>query len=207
MQTSITFPVDAEHSGIRIAVFAAFIGLSVVGFFVAQALLSTIALVSIVIAVVIAGVTSLGLERLLKRTWPSGRHLHIDDHEIQLRQHNTLQTSITTSAPVTSLFWYFKISRRARVPKGWYVVSSALEQEDTTLAVYTLMSPEYFNMFEPPQTFDALTSTTTDGEPMRVAGKRKRLERAESVRWQTGVEMTNEDFRDYLEAVERLFGL
>ncbi|MEO1440497.1 MAG: hypothetical protein AAFV33_08830, partial [Chloroflexota bacterium] len=117
-------------------------------------------------------------------------------------------TTMTIEDEPFVLKWRFKINKRTRVPKGWYVVATVLEKDDEYIAVYTLMSPEAYKQFDPDTVFSMLQKPDkkVGSDSLRLAGEQRRLHKMESVRWHEGVEMTNEHFMAYVQQVDRVFG-
>ncbi|MEM6529263.1 MAG: hypothetical protein AAF653_13275, partial [Chloroflexota bacterium] len=116
-------------------------------------------------------------------------------------------TTMSVSDEPFVLKWRFRISKRTRVPKGWYMVAVALEKDEEYIAVYTLMSPEVYKQFDPDTAFTMLEKPDkkATGDSLRLAGEQRRLHKMESVRWHEGVEMTNEHFMAYVQQVNRVF--
>lgn len=150
------------------------------------------------------------IENRLKVRWPSGRRVEVNEAHIRIYAGDNLQTEIDGQQQVNVLLWRFKISRRARVPKGWYVVACALEQESLYLPVYTFMSPEQFEKLPNSSQFPVLKSKSElerkgEDRDLRLAGQQRRLHTAEQARWMHGAEMSAADFEIYIARLQNLY--
>lgn len=212
---SVTFPVDSEHGALRSAIFGLFFVLWVVGYLVASALIPTDGL-NIIAGIAGFGIAallvSLVIEPYLRKNWPSGRVLQVDDQRIQLRKRDTVQKTINPQEPMSILLWNFKIKhRRNRVPSGWFVMACALEQDDHYLPVYTLASPEQAETLNGIARFATLISDKENKaknvrqDTLRVAGEQRRLRLAETFRWTEGAELTYSDFEQFLARMNSQF--
>ncbi len=203
---TFTAPVDPEHSAVRLAVIGLFIAGWALGFFVLNALISSegLNIIAILVSFALAALTTQQAERVLKRRWPSGRVLQAADGRVQIVQRGQVQQEIRTGQQVNALTWRFAIRRRSRVPKGWYMVACALEQDDVYIAVYTFMPPQAFEQLGAGGHFTPLISRkelnaggAAQGD-LRMAGEQRRLHMAENARWNFGAEMTPDDFKRYV---------
>lgn len=207
----MTFLVDQEHGRLRAALFAFFIIVWILVYFILDRLLrnSGLNLLAILIGLVSGFAATAVAERVLKGRWTSGRTLVVEDTGVQLKQQGEVQTAIATERAVELLLWRFIVRRRSRVPKGWSVVACALREGDSLLSVYTLMSPQQVGALPQLERFRVLESDKPKGrrnkerlENLRVgelrdAGEQRRLRDAEQDRWMYGVEMTPSDFSTY----------
>lgn len=205
------FSVDAEHSGLRVSIVFIFIVIWIIVFSVLNSLMTSEG-VNILAIVISFGATALltqQVEKLLKMRWPSGRAVHVEPGHIRIVRKNQVQHEIDPGQRVNVLLWRFKIARRSRVPKGWFMVACALEQEDHYIPVYTFMSPADFDSLNAGPHFPMLQSRKElekEGrENMRLAGEQRRLHTAESVRWMEGAEMSNADFKQYIMRLQEQF--
>lgn len=209
-QLPITIPVDAEHSNLRLAVIGIFllgwIAIAlVIGFLIPSGNLNLIAIIA---GLVLAGLLTQLIEKRLKRYWPSGRIVQVNLDGVKIMLRGEVQQHIDTHKPANMLLWHFQIKRRSRVPKGWFMVACALEQENLYLPVYTFMSPAQFKALENSDHFTALTSEKNDKMEnvgkfnLRLAGEQRRLRQAEDERWRNGAEMTVSDFQVYLDKLK-----
>lgn len=209
----LVIPVDREHGGIRLVVIFTFITIWAVSFFVISALIRSegVGLLAIFLGFPIAyGITAL-LERNLKQRWPSGRFVRIDTEGVSLRKRDQTQAQILSEDPATAVLWTFKISKRARVPKGWSMLACAIQHETESLTVYTFMSPAQVEKFDLEPRFKKLVAPRKGKdkddvrEDLRLAGEQRRLRDAENHRWMFGAEMTPTDFMTYLSRLNTQF--
>jgi hypothetical protein len=212
--TTRVFTVDPEHGRLRLVVVIVFAISAVAGFLAIDALTPSAGLNILALIggfVVAYGVTAL-FERLLKERWPSGRTVEVDASGVRMMQHGQVQQQITADGPTMTLLWRFQTKRRSRVPKGWYLLACALEQDDATVSVYTLMSPDQFKKLDNGERFKPLKAkadtadvTSRGRDDLLLAGEQRRLLQAENQRWQTGGELSVEDFSAYLDTVSARF--
>ncbi len=213
LQDSLTIPVDREHSAMRLVVVLTFIGVWIGSFIILSAVIPNegLSLLAILIGFGIAyGATAL-LERYLKTRWPSGRIVHIANDGVKLKQRETLQQEMLYEDPVSALFWSFKITKRARVAKGWSMLACALEFEGQYLTVYTFASPSQLESYDMAPHFKKLIAKRKGKNPddaredLRIAGEQRRLRDAENHRWMSGAEMTLPDFITYVTRIKSQF--
>jgi hypothetical protein len=202
----LMLPVDAEHGGIRMAGCLSFIVTTLVSYFVLSLLIQDslgIGLVLIASLLLGAGM-AYGLDRQLKKTWPSGRALTVTDQAILLTKHNQPETTLNPHQQVNVLAWRFEVKRNGRVKKGWYVIGLALEQEDSYIPVYTFAPPERFQSlpwahhFETLQRPSSVEDQKASARELKLAGLQRRLYTAEKMRQQQGAEVTFEQFEQWV---------
>ncbi len=204
-----SFALDPEHGGLRAAMLLGFVLIWGASFLLGQALLSMdgATIIALVAGFAVAALAAQRLERWLKPRWPSGRSVSVGERQIRLLRRSQEQESLDTEESVTVLTWCFRISRRARVPKGWYMVACALEQDERYIPVYTFLSPDDFERLRTPGHFTLLQGRKQrqkDGD-LKLAGEQKRLHSAEQVRWLQGGEMSNDDFAGFLRHLQQGF--
>lgn len=213
LDSALVIPVDREHSAMRLTIVITFIALWVISFIIASTVIPNegISLLAVLIGFGVAyGVTAL-LERILKTRWPSGRVVRVDHAGVKLLKNTELQQEMLSEDPVGSRLWSFKITKRARVPKGWSMLACALEYENQFLTVYTFMSPSEVESFDRDERFKKLiakrkgTSDADAREDLRVAGEQRRLRDAENHRWMFGAEMLPADFIAYVNQLKTRF--
>jgi hypothetical protein len=213
VEGQLVIPVDNEHGAIRLTVIFVFIAVWVISVIVVSALISAdgLGLLPILLGFPIAyGVTAL-LERFLKQHWPSGRVVQLDSDGVRLIRRGQLQEQILSEDPATATLWTFKISKRARVPKGWSMLACAIQFENASLTIYTFMSPRQVEAFSMASHFKKLIaqrkgkSKDDMREDLRLAGEQRRLRDAENYRWMFGAEMTPPDFITYLNRLNTEF--
>jgi hypothetical protein len=198
-----TFPVDAEHTGFRLAIFGLFFLLSAAGYLLLSMVLPSegLNLFALIGGLLFGFVLSAYAERLLKVRWPSGRAIQIDPTGARTLNRGVIEKTVRADEPASILQWRFQTRRRTRVPKGWFVVACALEQDNNYLSVYTFMSPDDLKQFDSHNYFATLPSRKESQDKSKgrdallLAGQQRRLMDAESHRWIDGAEMTAEDFK------------
>ncbi|MCE2489275.1 MAG: hypothetical protein J4G17_04790 [Anaerolineae bacterium] len=203
------FALDPEHGWLRVAMLLIFVGVWLLVFLLGQMLLTIDGsiVISIVAGFAMAAFSAQRLEGPLKQRWPSGRSVSVTDKNIRLLQREQEQESLDTSQEVNVLTWRFRISRRSRVPKGWFMVALALEQDERYIALYTFMSSDDFETLRNHGSFTALQGRRQRKESgdLRLAGEQKRLHSAEQLRWLQGGEMSREDFSACLRHLRQRF--
>lgn len=212
---SASYPLDREHNGLRAAVLILFVISGLAAFIISGALIGDagIDLLSILIGLGVGAAVGYLGERFLKRAWPSGRVLTIDDGGVRLTRHAQVEEEIHSYQTVSALLWTFKTPRRSKVPKGWLLLACALERDDAQLTVYTLMSPKQFEGYAQAKRFQFLQprkqQAKQTGSPLREdfasEGEQRRLREAENLRWLRGAEMQLDDFIAYIDALSTHF--
>jgi hypothetical protein len=135
-------PVDPEHSGLRMMIVLVFLISGVILYVLMTRLipeLSGINIIAVVVALAGATILTQVIDRLFKQRWPSGRVLRIIGDNVQLALRDHVQREIDGGQHVNVLMWRFTIAKRTRIPKGWYMVAIALQQDDRYLPVYTFV--------------------------------------------------------------------
>ncbi len=204
---TVEFPVDAEHTGLRSTIAAVFIILTIGLFLLIDRFVPAVGINLLALLGALAGAAGITyvVERQLKARWKSGRVVRIAGRTVNLIDTKGRETPLPLDAAAQLLRWRFRVTKRARVPKGWYVVATALQHgDDDFVTVYTLMSPDDYDAWDTDQTFTLLEKPDDASKDLRLAGEQRRLHRAESMRWHEGVEMNNTHFMSYVDHVERL---
>lgn len=211
-ENAITFPVDAEHTGIRAVGCVTLLGISIGLFLLGSTLTSLPGMIVIFASIIIASAVAFVLEKYLKYRWPSGRVLEVNGTEIAIRNKNEVERRIDPQQQTNVLIWNFKVKRSARVKKGWHVVGLSLEQEGEYIPVYTFASPddfeklplsEQFTRLEKPDNRKDKKDKTKSVATMRQAGEQRRLHEAEYDRGMFGAELTLAQFTEYLEFLQK----
>jgi hypothetical protein len=209
MTETIHLHADPEHAGLRLAVIGAFFGGAILSFFIVSALLPQNSLVlALVVGFVAGGAAATLLERGMKGRWRSGREVELAPSGIKLLMRGAAEVEISAYSNIEILRWRFQPKGRGRAPRGWSVVACALAQDERKLAVYTLMSPQSLESLADRDKFKELTSekrAASAVEDIRLAGEQRRLREAEAHRWQTGAELSNEDFLRFVAYAEKRF--
>ncbi|MDX1614915.1 MAG: hypothetical protein R3300_11445 [Candidatus Promineifilaceae bacterium] len=152
--TRIVLEADREHGGLRLLVLLALVGGTVLFFLVANVLLAslpagglgdyTLAL-SCLSGLLLGLATAAGAEYGLKRVWPSGRRLVLDEQELRAIVAGEETRHFRWSGWISAIKWYFSLrgftraGRERRVPASWLCLACQVQQEDERLVVYSLM--------------------------------------------------------------------
>jgi hypothetical protein len=204
--SSLILPVDPEHSALRVSVIGILILSTIVGFVAFNALIPGEGVNFIAGILAFAGGVTITwlLERYLKKRWPSGRTVAIQNSSIQIRSKGQVQQEIDASKHVNVLYWRFKIKRGSRM-KGWFVIACALEQDSKYLSVYTFLSPDRASTPTIANRFKMLLPNKEADKDLRLAGEQRRLRSAEEHRWIHGAEMNSTDFEAFLAQLQQQF--
>ena len=200
---NIEFEVDREHSGVRMVGCAAFIVGALASYLLISSFLPQGGLITIGAALVMAVLLTYGADYLTKTYWPSNRGIQFAGDMIRLVNGSKVQGSIDAARNVNLLMWHFEAKRHPRVPKGWYVVANALEQDGEYIVTYSIVSPTDFEAL--PLSRLSLQyqrkkkRKSDDGRDLREAGNYRRLAQAEFHRGELGAEMSQEDYHAYLD--------
>ncbi|MEZ4666787.1 MAG: hypothetical protein R3E39_02505 [Anaerolineae bacterium] len=213
-QPILNFPVDREHVRLRLGVVVLFVALWCISFAIINAFIPSSGL-NIIAGLIAFGLAALGgrlIEPRLKQFWPSGRNLKLDNSGAYFIKNGQMQIEISATSTANVHYWRFKIPRRGRMPKGWYVVACAVQQDDTYLAVYTFASPHKADQLNQVVKFTDLVSDKSKPdmartESLRTAGEQRRLRTAEQHRWHNGGELSHEDFEQFLHTLNGQFPL
>jgi len=204
--------VDREHTGFRLGTISIFTAVLVIVFLIANGLISSegFNLLAGIIAFGMAAIVTRLADPVLKQMWPSKRSLQLDADGARLVLNDKIQAEIRADATANSHYWYFKIPRRGRMPRGWYVVACALQQDDTYLPVYTFASPAQTEQLKKIKQFAELHSekgkpSAAKAESLRLAGEQRRLRLAEEHRWHDGGELTVADFETFIKRLNELY--
>ncbi len=205
---TLQLQVDREHSGLRLGTVVLFIGIAVVTFLVTNALIASegFNILAGLVAFGVAALVTRLTEPTFKRLWPSKRVLQLDGQGARMLYDNNAQATIQSDLTANVHFWCFKIPRRGRMPKGWYVIACGLQQDDTYLTAYTFASPAQTTEFHQLTQFTELQSESKKSksaktESLRLAGEQRRLRIAEEHRWHDGGELTTADFEAFIKWV------
>lgn len=211
-QTSLNVPVDPEHGAFRLSMVLLFVVLLVASYIIVNLILPAqgINILGVILSLAATFLISQQVEGRLKQRWPSGRVVQVDERGVRILNKDSLQTEIDAHQQVNVHMWRFKIDRRARVPKGWFVVACALEQENVYLPVYTFMSPEQVQQLKTAGLFTVLLGKKESEKQgverdLRLAGQQRRLHIAENQRWMSGAEMSSQDFENFIARLQALF--
>ena len=199
---TIEFAVDSEHSGVRMLGCFSFLFGAVISFLVLNTIVPNGGLITIAAAIAIAVGLTYAADFFSKKYWPSNRAIQFLGDIIQLIQSNKVQGEIDAERNVNILMWHFEARRHPRVPKGWYVVANALEQDGEYITTYSIVSPADFDSLPLSRLsarFQRKKGKKDEVRDLRKSGNMRRIEQAEFYRGEFGAEMSPEDYRSYLE--------
>lgn len=210
---TVSYPVDAEHSGLRLVIVIVFGILLVITYVLINLVVPNegLNIIGVLISFVVTALLTQQVEKQLRYRWPSGRKVVVSPDKITVGKGDNIQERIDTDKQVNVLLWRFEIKRRSRVPKGWLMIACALEQDEVYLPVYTFMSPEEYEGTQADRHFTLLTGKKDKENQgvgrtdLRLAGEQRRLHAAENIRWMSGAEMNSEDFKQYLRHLQEQF--
>lgn len=200
---NIEFEVDREHSGVRMVGCFTFIIGALVSYLIISSVLPFGGLITIGAALIIAVGLTYGADYLTKRYWPSNRYIQFLGDMIKLVSGSKVQGAIDAGQNVNLLMWHFETKRHPRVPKGWYVVANALEQDGEYIVAYSIVSPTDFEAMPLSRLSVKYQRKkkrkNEEGPDLREAGSYRRIAQAEFHRGELGAEMSQEDYYAYLD--------
>jgi hypothetical protein len=208
-------PIDTEHSNQLIvpalALVTALVA-HVVGLALFTSLLRKIAspvcAMLLIDAVVFVAAWSV-IERIVRRVRPIRRYAVLSAEALVITdaRRNLVQvTRIAWDKTVNINAWKFAISRRTRVPKGWYCLAVYLLQDETDAILYTFMNPQvaeavigygHFVQLQKP------TQSSGSDATLETLAEQRRLLKLENLRWQDGAEISPDDFNALLAVLQR----
>ncbi len=209
-----SYPLDPEHWKLRAAVFGMFFGVGL-GVVIGGSLLlgsEGISVLAVLAGLVAGYVASAATERALKGRWHSSRALQLTRDAVRVVKGQSVEQEVPVAAAVSVLRWKFQVSKRARVPKGWWMYACSLATADRQITVYTFMAPKDAEAFARDRQFPRLYSKRereklgpAAPQNLRQAGDERRLREAEDHRWLAGAEMSAADFMDFLDRLDRQY--
>jgi hypothetical protein len=207
-------PIDIEHGGIRLALPVLTVAGLIVGYVATSAILTAlnvdvaIGCFSFLAAIGMALASAAIGDTVLKRVWPSGRKLIVDQQGIVLedrRKGRAKDIRLHWDQRINPLSWRFRVSRgSARVQKGWIMLGVKLLQDEQDLTVYTFMPAKDAEKLPAYKLFTALAARVeleSDKLPLREKSEQRRLLKAEQDRWEDGAEIRREDFPFLIETL------
>ena len=208
------YPLDPEHWKLRLVVFGTFFGVALLIIVVTPVLLGgdSLSIIGILAGLIVGYLASALAERSLKGRWHSSRSLRVSNNGVRLLKGAALKQEVPITSTVMPLRWKFVITRRARVPKGWWMYACSLTAGDRQITVYTFISPKDNDQFSRAGQFTRLQGKKEiqkAGAPppqnLRQAGEERRMREAEEHRWLAGGEMSFADFADFLDRLDKQF--
>lgn len=209
---TLQLQVDREHSGLRLGMVGIFTLILVIVFLIANNVIPSegFNLLAGIVAFAAAAIVTRLADPIMKQMWPSKRSLQLDANGARLMLNDKVQADIRADATANLHYWCFKIPRRGRMPRGWYVVACALQQDDVYLPVYTFASPAQADQLKKLKQFTELQgdkgkASAAKAESLRLAGEQRRLRIAEEHRWHDGGELTLADFETFIKHLNELY--
>lgn len=200
--SAFQIPVDAEHTGIRLAGCVTLVASLVISFLILNAIIPEFWIISGILAVITSAAATHFLDRILRGRWESGRTLSATDEAITISNQERVERQINPQQQVNVLTWRFVIKRSGRARKGWYVVALSLEQDGEYVPVYTFVPPEELSEMPLSKRFTELAkkkkAKAGSDRDLRAAGEQRRLMEAEQDRGFAGAEVTYEQFKEFL---------
>ncbi len=230
-QTTITLHANKEHPGVRLVVifvlaaafFATYIGLNAT----VQGLESPISDFAFIVSCSSALLVSLGLaaitERFLKRNWPSGQRIELNESGAVVYLKDARTNTIDWSARFTVLKWFFAVKgyavggRERRLPKNYFCLAFQLQQDDQRFVVNCYLPSNRVSPIIEGKGFLKITPAdyykggfvtrwigSTDRPkipPNILAGREGPYWLAERRRWTEGLELERDDFLAFLDLV------
>lgn len=200
----IDFNVDPEHTGVRIVGCLTFFLCTMASFLILNTFIPNGGLLIVGLSLAIGVGLTYASDNILKHLWPSNRYLQIVDDVIRLTQKDNVQSEVDATQNVNLIMWHFQAPRHPRVPKGWYVVANALEQDGEYVVTYSIASPDDMKALPLSRLSVEYAKkkkdrNVEDSRDLRKAGHIRRIEQAEFFRGELGAEMTLEDYQAYLD--------
>ena len=171
---------------------------------------------------------SWAIEQGLKRIWPSGNSVILDDTGLELQTKDGQNQHIEWAHHLVVTNWYFQLSgymrggRERRVPAKWLCLASQIRQEEQRVVLFTYLPPKKAQRwledeksemaFHVIKASDIYSNTLRDRflAPARpdipkqvLAGKDGSYWLAERRRWKEGVELTPKDFATFMSYLKR----
>jgi len=206
------FPVDALHAGIRVAVTVAFFGTAAVAIFVVPAIAIALKLTGILsVLFFVGGVSAISIggallvDRTLRKIWPSGRWLKVEQGALVYHDKDGAETVVALNPKARMIVWHFVIQQnRTWVPRGWYCVACQLAQGETQLTPYAFLKPEQAAMLPRWRAFqEVIPRKDLVRRDAELPDDQIRLRLAERTRWESGIELFADDFHELVVALDQ----
>jgi hypothetical protein len=230
--STITLNADQEHAGLRAVVLLIVILGFIVGFLILDAILSSgdglVASYSFPLSCSLALIFALGAaalgETVMKRTWPSGRRIEINDRGLRAWLPGGETASLKWSGRVWAINWTFSLAgyprggRERRLTAKHHCLACQLQQDNTRVIVFgylkgneaeTLLGGGDFHQLDPSKYYERRMLRWLRGSMERpklptsvLAGKEGPFWLAEQRRWSDGIELTGGDFVTFWEMMQ-----
>lgn len=198
----LVFQVDAEHSGVRLVGCITFLISLIVGYLILNSFIPSGGLITIGITLAIAIGFTYAADYITKMYWPSNRAIQFVDDMVCLVKAGKVQGEIDAAQNVNFLMWHFEARRHPRVPKGWFVIANALEQDGEYIVSYSIASPEDLKALPLSRLsvkYERKKAKKDESRDLKEAGSFRRIAQAEFHRGELGAEMSLEDYQAYLD--------
>jgi len=228
----VTLYADREHAGVRYVVLAILGIVFIISFLffnqylgsLTGSLISEYSLVLSCFSGLIIGLIFAGAgEYFLKKQWPSGRKVTLDEFGAQAKLPNGQQITLDWSLRSYATKWHFALKgfprggREKRIPASYICLACQVQQDEERLIVYGYFSKnraarwldtgEYFEikpgdyyednplrrLYKSPDRPDLPTSALTGKMGPYWMGERRR--------WKLGIELTMDDFETFIDMV------
>jgi hypothetical protein len=224
-QPYIVLNADQEHAGVRylvltilLVMFAlSFLLLNIILRSLRDSLVSDFALALSCVGGLIFGLAFAALaEHILKRNWPSGRHVTLSGTGANAHLPDGEEIFLDWSKRLWATRWYFslqgfpKMGREKRVPSSYLCLACQIQQDEVRLIVYSYLPKLRANDFVADGEFHKIfPAEFYKSGPLRrvirtpdrpqipsgvLAGKNGLYWMAEKRRWTSGLELTPDDF-------------
>lgn len=201
-----SLPADRFHAGVRLVVLVAWISSVLIVFFLLRALANALlgpvvgvgVLVVIILAVAAAQPLAYLAERLAMQRWPSGRAALLSPGRLVWNDKGKT-VELDLSQKVNHWRWQFEVRQRrsGRVPTGHHCLALRLVQTENELTLYAFMPPAKSAAITQDYPFYELRRQS-DKSVKALGGRDAMFLAAEHTRWETGAELSGDDFQALL---------
>jgi hypothetical protein len=229
---TITLNADQEHAGLRAVVLLIVMVGFILGFRTIDPILGGgsgfVATYSFAISCVLALVLALAVaavgEGLMKRNWPSGRRVEIDDLELRAWLPDEKTATLDWSHRVWAITWTFSLAgyprggRERRLTAKHHCYACQLQQDEKRVIIFgylkgrqveELPGGSQFHGIDPSDFYERRAVRWIRGATDRpkiptnvLSGKDGPYWLAEKRRWSDGIELTAKDFLTFWEVVK-----
>src|SRR5688572_1745465 len=101
--SKLVIPLDAEHSAFRLVIVFVFFAMTIAGYLVVSLVIPQegfFNVIALVVGLLSGAVIAQLVDQSLKKRWPSGRVLEIDDQKLRFRLRDKVQREIDGSQMV-----------------------------------------------------------------------------------------------------------
>jgi hypothetical protein len=191
--------IDAEHMAVRFLMPTLTFGVVIVLHLIGVMVLSASACIMLPIDVAVFLGAGYLIERTLKQRLPSRRFATLSDEALVITDTRHKPPAVTRFAwdkAMNITAWRFAVTRRGRVPTGWYCMALHLLQDEEEMILYTFMPPQEAEAAVGYRKFVQLrprkeTESRTD---LDTIAEQRHLLKLEGLRWYDGAEISPEDF-------------